>query len=164
MATGWDSPGARLRGLWGRLAPLPGGKRLFSFILGWINPYSGSIHPRIVALEPGYARIELRDRRRVRNHLNSIHAVALLNLGEMATGFAMLTGLSATTRGIVTALSITYHKKARGLLTAECRCDVPEVTTDRDYEAVAAITDTAGDVVARVTARWRLGPNPKAAR
>lgn len=159
---GWDSPGARLRGLWGRLAPLPGGKWLFSFILGWIAPYSGSIRPRIAVLEPGYARIELRDRRRVRNHLHSVHAVALVNLGELATGLAMLTGLSARTRGIVTGLSITYHKKARGLLMAECRCEVPEVTADRDYEAAATITDTTGDVVARVTARWRLGPSPKA--
>jgi acyl-coenzyme A thioesterase PaaI-like protein len=67
-------------------------------------------------------------------------------------------GLPASVRGILTGLSITYLKKARGRLVAECRCGVPEVQADTDFEAEAIITDVAGDIVARATARWRLGP------
>ena len=151
-----------LRGAWRRLAPLPGGKWLFSRFLGWRVPYTASIGATVIALEPGYARVELPDRRRVRNHLDSIHAVALVNLGEVATGLAMLVGLPPAVRGIVTGLSITFLKKARGRLTAECRCAIPTVTADQEVDAMATITNAAGLVVARVTAHWRLGPNPAA--
>jgi acyl-coenzyme A thioesterase PaaI-like protein len=102
----------------------------------------------------------MRDRRRVRNHLRSVHAVALANLGELATGLAVVGALPPTVRGILVGLEVSFHKKARGLLEASCACTVPRVTQDVEQTAVAEIRDAAGDVVAAVTARWRLGPIP----
>jgi acyl-coenzyme A thioesterase PaaI-like protein len=153
-----DAPGARLARLWSRLAPFPGGKWLFSRILGLTVPYTASIGAVVRQLEPGFAQVELRDRRSVRNHLRSIHAVALVNLGEVTSGLAMLVGLPTSVRGIVIRLSIEYLKKARGTLLAESRVAIPTVTTATDYDVTADIKDPAGDVVARTTARWRLEP------
>ncbi|HJX19329.1 MAG TPA: hotdog fold domain-containing protein [Acidiferrobacterales bacterium] len=159
MAVAQASPGAKLLRLWQRLAPWPGGRWLFSRILGRLVPYTGSISPRIRELRPGYARVELHDRRRVRNHLNSIHAIALANLGEVTSGLAMLTGLPTTTRGIAVKISTEYFKKARGLQVAETRCEVPPVQgEDIEIMVQADIRDRDGDVVARTTACWRLGP------
>jgi len=155
-----DNPIARLQQLWQRLERLPGGTWLFSRILGWVIPYTGTIGANIKILKPGFAQIHLRDHRRVRNHLRSVHALALANLGEVASGLAMLGTLSSDTRGIPTRLSIEYYKKARGTLVAESRCSPPVVSEDMDFEVHADIRDADGDIVARTTVNWRLGPVP----
>ena len=155
-----DNPIAHLQRLWQRMQNLPGGTWLFSRILGWAIPYTGTIGADVKILKPGFAQIHMRDRRKVRNHLQSVHALALANLGEVASGLAMLGTLSADTRGIPTQLSIEYYKKARGRLIAESHCSPPTVTEDTDFEVYADIRDAEGDVVARTTVNWRLGPVP----
>lgn len=143
---------------WRKLSPLPGGKKLFSMMVGRTAPYTATIGAYCDALEPGYSRWLLRDRKKVRNHLNSVHAIALVNLAEVASGTAMLTALPPGVRGIVTGLSIEYVKKARGVLTAECRCSPGDVTADREEQLHADIRDADGDIVARATVNWKLSP------
>ena len=156
VAKSHDAPGGAIALWWRRLSRLPFGRRLFSILIGRMAPYTGTMGARIQELGPGYSRWTLRDRRRVRNHLDSVHAVALVNLAEVASGTAMLTALPPGTRGIVTGLSMEYLKKARGTLTAECRCDVPSVNGETRYDVHATIRDEGGDVVAKGTVNWLL--------
>ncbi len=143
---------------WGRLKSLPAGPRLFSFGLGWIAPYSGSIGALVEEVRPGYARVSLRDRRRVRNHLNSIHAIALVNLGEIATGLAVLSTISSNMRGIVLGINADYLKKARGMLTAEVEFQLPEIGEEgTSCEAEARLKDHSGETVTVVKATWLIG-------
>ena len=114
----------------------------------------------VLTLEPGHTKLALRDRRAVRNHLGSIHAIALANLGELASGLAMTTALPAGVRGIVVRIECEYGKKARGSLVAETRVIAPEVRGDIDHEVRAEITDASGAIVATVRVHWRLGLVP----
>jgi acyl-coenzyme A thioesterase PaaI-like protein len=156
------SPGARLLGAWRRLSPLPGGRWLFTQLVKRMIPYTGSVSPRVEILEPGHARISITQRRRVENHLNSIHAIALMNVAEFASGAAMTTALPPGYRGIVTKMTIEYFKKARGTVTAESRPVLPDLTVEGEYDFTSEITDGEGAVVARATVRWKLGPVPPA--
>lgn len=153
-----QSPGIRILRLWRRLSPYPGGQWLFAQIFGRTVPYSGSVGPRIRVLEPGRAEIEIPDRRSNRNHLGSVHAIALINAAEQASGLAMLVGLPQGIRGIVTHISMEYLKKARGTIRAVSTVVVPTVTTDTELDVMAECLDREGTVVARATVRWRLGP------
>ena len=151
MAKSLDAPGASVAMWWKRLSRVPLGRTLFSWMIGRTAPYTGTIRARVLDLGPGYSRWQMKDRRRVRNHLDSVHAVALVNLAEVSSGTAMLTALPPGTRGIVTGLSIEYLKKARATLVAECRCEVPAVSGETRYSVRSEVKDESGDVVARAT-------------
>jgi acyl-coenzyme A thioesterase PaaI-like protein len=149
--------GVRLAEAWRRLSRRPGGKWLFSRLVGRMAPYTGTLGARVLELEPGRALVQLRDRRRVRNHLRSVHAIALANLGELASGLAAMTALPAGVRGIPTAIEVDYYHKARGTLTAEGLADLPFVDDGPTLAKVSAdIRDADGEIVAQVRVRWTL--------
>jgi acyl-coenzyme A thioesterase PaaI-like protein len=143
---------------WNRLQFFPAGDFLFSFVLGRIAPYSGSISAKVEALSPGRARVSMKDRRKVRNHLKSIHAIALINLGEIASGLAVLSTIPDTMRGILCEIEAEYLKKARGKLTAIAKFELPsEIDDHSPVKVTAELIDEAGEIVTRVHATWMLG-------
>lgn len=137
---------------------LPGGQRIFSIILGRKVPYTGNIHARVDELTPGHSKVRMSDRRSLRNHLRSIHAIALANLGELATGLAMLAALPADARAIPVEIKVEFLKKARGQITAEGTCALPDVSESHEHPVEALLFDEEGDKVARFSARWQVGP------
>ena len=144
--------------LWKRLAHLPGGTRIFSYVVGRSARYTGTIRPHVIDLGPAGARVRMRDRAKVRNHLGSVHAIAIVNLAEVTTGLALLYQLPPEARAILLGLSIEYVKKARG--TLEARAAAPEVRPDAasEIEVGADLHDASGDLVATARARWLVGP------
>jgi acyl-coenzyme A thioesterase PaaI-like protein len=159
MARANPSPGRALLAQWQRLSRWPFGKRLFSWVVGRTAPYTGTVGGVYTDIRAGYARVELRDRRGVRNHLASIHAVALVNLAEMTSGVALMTALPDGVRGIVTGLQIEYVKKARGTLVCTTQAAAPEVIdAPMTHDVLATIFDASGEVVATCTVHWRLSP------
>ena len=139
---------------WALANKVPGGKKVFSRAVGRMAPYTNTIGADVEELRAGYARLTMRDRPGIRNHLRSIHALALANFGEETSGIAMISQLEQGMRGIVTEINIEYLKKARGTLTAVSTA--PKIVVGPVY-ARAEISDCSGDVVARFCATWLIG-------
>lgn len=143
---------------WQQWSRRPGGAWLFSRAIGWMAPYSSTIRARVRELAAGRAVVEMADRRRVRNHLRSIHAAALLNLAELTGGLLATVSMPADARMIPTGLSMDFVKKARGTLHAHGTCPVPESNARAEIEARVEIRDSADDAVANATVRILVGP------
>ena len=157
--------GARnlLRQAWDLLSGMPGGRMLFSRLIGRIAPYSGSIHATVTVLRAGYAEVEMQDRRGVRNHLESIHAIALANLAELAGNLALAYSLPDDARFIVSGMEIEYMKKARGRITAIGETPIPRTSARAQYDVPVTLRDGSGDEVARAVLHSLVGPKRGAA-
>jgi uncharacterized protein (TIGR00369 family) len=146
-----------IRQMWDRLHALPGGKRVFSRLVGMAAPYTGSIGAQVVELRVGHAEVTLADRRSVRNHLDSVHAVALVNLAELTGNVALAYSLPDDARFIVAGISIEYVKKARGTIRGVCG-PVPSSSERKEYDVKVDMIDEHGDVVARSVLKSLVGP------
>ncbi|MCW8936172.1 MAG: DUF4442 domain-containing protein [Gammaproteobacteria bacterium] len=144
-------------GYWQKLEHNVIGRWLFNLLIPVVNPYTGSLKANVIDLNRGYARIELKDRRAIRNHLNSIHAIALTNLGEFTSGLALISVFKENMRGIPIEIKINFIKKARGTLTAECTTQLPDFDDQLEHTVVAIIKDIDNDEVARIKVVWKLG-------
>jgi acyl-coenzyme A thioesterase PaaI-like protein len=145
-----------LKRWWLRLSKVPMGKWLFSRIIGFFIPYSGSVRPYVDEVRAGYARLSINDCRSKRNHLRSIHALALANVGELTTGLALHFGMAPDDRAILTRLEIDFIKKARGKITVIADFPVRNLEPGL-FQVEAKLYDEKKIEVARIKTSWLLG-------
>ncbi len=139
------------------LAPGIGlGRWLFHLFIRVYNPYTGSLGARIMTLDKGYAKTRLIERRAIRNHLNSVHAIALSNLGEFTSGIALLCTLDSDVRGIPVEIHSQYLIKARGVLTGESNIEIPSFADSCEHWVEASIRNADNEVVAIIKVLWKL--------
>jgi len=149
-----------MRAAWDMLSGVPGGKTVFSRLVGRMAPYTGTIHPHVTVLRTGYAEVTMRDTRAVRNHLDCVHAIALANLAELAGNVALFYSLPDDARFIVSGMEIEYVKKARGTITATGEAPVPRTSERAAYDVEVTLRDASGDEVAKAVLHSLVGPKP----
>ena len=102
--------------LWRKMQRWPAGAWLFSRAVCFRAPYFATIHPRFEALEPGRCVASIPDRRGMRNHIGTVHAIALCNLAELCAGVMTDASLPRDMRWIPKGMTVSYLKKAKGRL------------------------------------------------
>jgi acyl-coenzyme A thioesterase PaaI-like protein len=116
--------------LWRRCASIPVvGTRAFSFAFARKAPYFYSVRPRFTVIEPNYAELVVPDRRRVHNHLGTVHAIALCNGLEAAMGALAEATIAPTRRWIPKGMTVSYTAKAVGDITCIAETDGEQWTS-----------------------------------
>ena len=93
------------------------GERAFSFAFSQVAPYFASVRPRFTVIEPDHAEVVVRKRRRVQNHIGTVHAIALCNGLEAAMGALAEASVPAGKRWIPKGMEVSYTAKATGDVT-----------------------------------------------
>jgi acyl-coenzyme A thioesterase PaaI-like protein len=146
--------------LYNSLARWPAGRWLFSRAVCFKAPYFASIAPRIGCLEPTLCEATLRHRRRVSNHLGTVHAIALCNLAELAAGLMTDASLPPSMRWIPKSMTVEYLKKANGRMRAVATPMRAIEKTQKSYDlpVEVVVTDPSGDAVFRARIAMWLSP------
>jgi acyl-coenzyme A thioesterase PaaI-like protein len=146
--------------LYDRMSRWPAGRWLFSRAVCFKAPYFASIAPRIEALAPQRCEATLRHRRRVTNHLGTVHAIALCNLAELSAGLMTDASLPPSMRWIPKGMTVEYLKKAVGTMRAVATPAQPlaEATQGYDLPVDVVVSDPAGDAVFRARIAMWVSP------
>jgi acyl-coenzyme A thioesterase PaaI-like protein len=141
---------------WLRLSSKPGGKWLFSRLVCWKAPYFGSISPVFSELRPGRSTVHFKKRRKVLNHIGTVHAIAMCNLAEVAAGTMTDATVPADLRWIPKGMTVEYLRRAETNVTAVAEIDMSNaLAADSELPVSVAITDSKDQVVFRaVITMW----------
>jgi acyl-coenzyme A thioesterase PaaI-like protein len=130
--------------LWKLAGRLPAGDRVFSRVFALRAPYFGAVRPRFTVVEPNHAELVIRDRRRVHNHLGTVHAIALCNGLEAAMGVLAEASIPQGRRWIPKGMEVSYTAKATSDVTCIAETD-PDVWTGDDPDVPVRVSGVLAD-------------------
>ena len=139
--------------MWQRLTGFPVlgpvvGARVFSFAFGQRAPYFRSIRPRFTEIRPNHAELVIPQRRGVKNHIGTVHAIALCNGLEAVMGALAEASIPSDKRWIPKGMEVTYTAKASSDIT--CYAETTQEqwdTADGDLPVKVWATREDGTVV-----------------
>jgi acyl-coenzyme A thioesterase PaaI-like protein len=147
---------------------LPESIRTFALskAMGNVVKYAGTSGLRYEKLTPTECIIVIPNRKKVRNHIGSVHAAAMGLLAETATGF--MTGLTVPDNRIIVikSMQLEYLKQATGDMKAIATFSDDQVeyikNNDKgDIDVPVVITDEKGVETVKATMIWAWAPKRK---
>jgi acyl-coenzyme A thioesterase PaaI-like protein len=143
-----------------RLSKLPGGRRVFSYAFVRKAPYFRSIRPRFVHVAPNYAALVLRSRRAVHNHIGTVHAIAVCNGLEAATGALAEATIPDGKRWLPKGMEVAYLAKATSDLTCVAETDPADWERGPDVPVRVHARRADGTVVVEGTIKLWVTDRP----
>jgi acyl-coenzyme A thioesterase PaaI-like protein len=98
--------------LYHKLEKYPFGKKIFSIVVSRIAPYFSTISPYISELVPNHCTCVIKKRKKVFNHIKTVHVIAICNGLEMAMGVMAESSIPKHLRWIPKGMQVDYTAKA----------------------------------------------------
>ena len=149
--------------MWRKLSARPAGKWLFSRLVCLKAPPFASMAPRLLTLEPGLGVARIRHRRRVQNHIGTVHAIALCNLAEFVGGLTCDVTIPRSMRWIPKGMQVEYVAKAIGTMTATARPlgEALESSGGHELPFEVVVANDAGEAVFRAVIDMWVSPRKR---
>ena len=134
--------------LYQRVAKLPMGKRVFSLLYSVKAPYFATVRPLVREVRPNYAELSIRNRKRVHNHIGTLHAIAVCNGLEAAMGLVAEATCPSDRRWLPRGLQVSYLAKSSTDLLCVAETDPAQwAATPGDVDIRVKAVRTDGVVV-----------------
>ncbi|MFT5164601.1 MAG: acyl-coenzyme A thioesterase PaaI-like protein [Alteromonadaceae bacterium] len=151
-----------------RINHLPGqlSVTVLSFVFGRLIKFAGTAKIRIDQLEFEASTLTLKNRRKVQNHIGSVHAAATALLGESATGFLIGMHVPDDKIPLLKSMNIDYVKRSNGDLVARATLTGEQIRQMRsepkgDINVNVVITDEKGNEPVNCQFVWAWVPSRK---
>jgi acyl-coenzyme A thioesterase PaaI-like protein len=152
----------------GKVSGMPAGLRnwLITFMFTSQVKFAGTGGCEFEVLEEGRAVLNMKNRRRVQNHIKGVHAAGMALLAETATGACLGMTLPDTHIPLLKSMHVDYLKRAQGALRAEATL-TPEqrqhiLTTEKgDMIVPVRVTDEAGNEPIQCQMNWAWVPKKR---
>ena len=123
--------------------PFVGGK-VFDIAFAQVAPYFWTIRPHFTVIEPNHAEVVIPKRRGVKNHIGTVHAIALCNGLEAAMGVLAEATIPSHKRWIPKGMEVSYTAKATSDITCIAETD-PEQWTGDDPDLAVRVKGVRDD-------------------
>lgn len=140
--------------------------KLLSTVFGNVVPMVGTAGIHYDLLTPEKVICSIKNRRKMKNHIGGVHAVAIALLAETATGFVVSMNIQPGGIVLIKSLKMDYNKVSKGdiIATATLTASQRELmaTTPKGETSVACvITDATGQSPIEVEMIWVWLPKSK---
>ena len=132
---------------------------IFSKVMGKVIPFSDKSRFKIKELRKGYMKVSLPYIKANMNHIKTHHALAMSELGELATGVCLIYSLPDNSQVILKKLSTEYLKKGKGELTVEASFDIDKIDKKGDIVFDVDIKNKKDETVAKAQYIWHYRLN-----
>lgn len=121
--------------------------------------FAGTTGVKLESVNNNHAKLVLKNRKKIQNHIGGIHAIAAGVLAESATGIAFGMNVPDTKVPLLKSLTIHFKRRMQGDLSAyatmsEAQIDLVKSEDKGDMLIPVTITDESGEEPIECVMEW----------
>jgi len=161
-----NEPVNKLARIVDNLSKLPAGMDMaaISFAVGKLVKFAGTSGVEFVTLTSSTVHVRVRNRKKVQNHIGSVHAAAMALLAETATGIVVGMNVPDDRTPVIKTLKVDYLKRAKGDMEAIATLtpeDIERIRTTEKGDIVVPVKVTDGEGKEPITCEMTWAWVPK---